>query len=156
LACLLLDRSPPTFINVALAIVQSIILVFALWIRASAIWIIFAVALFASFIAIREFLVEQKQLKRIWSAGVMFAVLGLHTFLVMMTLYPVCRSKGEIYHHMFSHAVIDQLQIHPGWSKKYAASYDFAVLDQMPYVASKKYLERHPPPDPENVFLTPD
>ena len=46
LACLLLDRSPASFINVALAIIQSIILVFALWIRASAVWVILALSSF--------------------------------------------------------------------------------------------------------------
>ena len=38
LGCLLLDRSPPSITNVASAIVHSIILVFAFWIRASTIW----------------------------------------------------------------------------------------------------------------------
>src|ERR1700730_11785846 len=53
LACLLQDRSRPSFMNVALAIVQSAILVFAFWIRASAIWVILAVSIFAAVIVIR-------------------------------------------------------------------------------------------------------
>jgi hypothetical protein len=156
LACLLLDRCPPSFMNGALATVQSIILVFAFWIRASAIWIILAVALFAGFVAIRGLLVGRKHLRRIWSAGVMFAVLGVHTLWVTVTLHPVYRSKGEISHHVLWHAVFYQLQFHPGWNKKYAASYDFAVLDEMPLVAAKKYLQRHAPPHPEDVYLTSD
>jgi hypothetical protein len=73
-----------------------------------------------------------------------------------MTLHPVYRSKGEISHHVFWHAVFYQLQFHPSWNKKYAVSYDFATLDELPPLAAKKYLLRHPPPNPEEVYLTED
>jgi hypothetical protein len=156
LGCLLLDRSPPSIINVASAIVQSIILVFAFWIRASAIWVILAVAVFAGLITIWGLLKRRNELRRVWCLGILLAVLAVHTLWVTMTLHPIYRSEGEISHHVFWHAVFSQLQLHPRWSEKYAALYDFATIDELPPVAAKKYLLRHPPPHPEEVYLTKD
>jgi hypothetical protein len=156
LGCLLRDRAPLSVMNVALAIVQSIIVVFSFWIRASAVWVIFAVTIFAAFIAIRGALSSRNEFKRIWPLGVLIAVLAAHTVWVTMTLHPVYRSKGEISHHVFWHAVFYQLQYHPRWNEKYAAFYDFASADELPVLAAKKYLLRHPPLDPEKVYLTPD
>src|SRR5439155_18688815 len=73
-----------------------------------------------------------------------------------VTLNPVYRSKGEISHHVFWQSVFYQLQFHPRWDKKYAASYDFATYDELPVLAAKKYLIRHLPSNPENLYLTPD
>jgi hypothetical protein len=156
LGCLLLDRSPPSIINVASAIVQSIILVFAFWIRASAIWVILAVAVFAALITIWGVLKRRSELRRVWCLGILLAVLAVHTLWVTMTLHPIYRSEGEISHHVFWHAVFYQLQFHPRWNEKYAASYDFATFDELPRVAARKYLLRHPPPHPEEVYLTQD
>jgi hypothetical protein len=156
LGCLLLDRSPPSISNVTSAIVQSIILVFAFWIRASAIWVILAVAIFAGLITIWGLLKRRSELRRVWCFGILLAVLAVHTLWVTMTLHPVYRSEGEISHHVFWHAVFSQLQFHPRWNEKYAASYDFATIDELPPVAAKKYLLRHPPPHPEQVYLTQD
>jgi hypothetical protein len=156
LGCLLLDRSPPSIINVASAIVQSIILVFAFWIRASAIWVILAVAIFAGLITIWGLLKRQNELRRVWCLGILLAVLAAHTLWVAMTLHPIYRSEGEISHHVFWHAIFYQLQFHPRWNEKYAASYDFATFDELPRVAARKYLLRHPPPHPEEVYLTQD
>jgi hypothetical protein len=156
LACLLLDRSPPSYANLALAILQSMILVFALWIRASAIWIILALAFFGGFVAVRRLLTGRKELRRIWSIGILLTVLATHMLWVTITLHPVYRSKGEISHHVFWQSLFYQLQFHPRWDKKYAASYDFATFDQLPLLAAKKYLIGHPPLDAEDVYLTPD
>jgi hypothetical protein len=151
LGCLLLDRSPPSIINVGLAIVQSIILVFVFWIRASAVWVILAVAVFAGLIIIWGLLKRQNELRRVWCLGILLAVLAVHTLWVTMTLHPIYRSEGEISHHVFC-----RLQFHPRWNEKYAASYDFATFDELPRVAAKKYLLRHPPRHPEEVYLTKD
>jgi hypothetical protein len=156
LGCLLLDRSPPSTINVASAIVQSIILVFAFWIRASAIWVILAVAVFAGLITIWGLLKGRNELRRVWCLGILLAVVAVHTLWVTMTLHPIYRSEGEISHHVFWHAVFYQLQFHPRWNEKYSASYDFATFDELPRVAARKYLLRHPPPHPEEVYLTKD
>src|SRR5262249_23046758 len=156
LGCLLLERSLPSISNLLLAIVQSIILVFAFWIRASALWVILAVATFAGLITIRGLLRRRNELRRVWCLGILLAVLAVHTLWTTMTLHPIYKSKGEISHHVFWHAVFYQLQLHPRWNENYAASYDFATSDDLPRVAAIKYLLRHPPSDPEEVYLTKD
>jgi hypothetical protein len=156
LGCLLLDRSPPSITNVASAIVQSMILIFAVWIRASAIWVILAVAVFAGLVTIWGLLKRRNELRRVWCLGILLAVLAVHTLWVTMTLHPIYRNEGEISHHVFWHAVFYQLQFHPRWNEKYAASYDFATFDELPPVAARKYLLRHPPSHPEEVYLPKD
>jgi hypothetical protein len=136
--------------------VQSIILVFAFWIRASAIWVILAVAVFAGLITIWGLLKRRNELRRVWCLGILLAVLAVHTLWVTMAIHPIYRSEGEISHHVFWHAVFSQLQFHPRWNEKYAALYDFATIDELPPVAAKKYLLRHPPSHPEEVYLTRD
>src|SRR5262249_32388417 len=137
LGCLLLDRSPPSIINVASAIVQSIILIFAFWIRAPAIWVILTITVFAGLITICGLLKRRNELRRVWCVGILLAVLGVHTLWVTMTLHPIYRSEGEISHHVFWHAVFYQLQFHPRWNENYAASYDFATFDELPRVAAR-------------------
>jgi hypothetical protein len=73
-----------------------------------------------------------------------------------MALHPIYKSGGEISHHVFWHSIFYQLQFHPRWNEKYAASYDFATADELPPLAARKYLLRHPPSDPDAVYLTPD
>jgi hypothetical protein len=156
LSCLMLDRSPPSISNVASAIVQSIILVFAFWIRASAIWVILSVAVFAGLITIWGLLKRRNEFRRVWCLGILLAVLAVHMLRVTTALHPIYKSEGEISHHVFWHAVFSQLQFHPRWNEKYAALYDFATIDELPPVAAKKYLLRHPPSHPEKVYLTRD
>jgi len=156
LACLILDRLPPFFSNVAPAVIQSIILILAAWIRASAVWVIVAVAVLAGFLAMRGLLKRRLELSRIWAAGVLFAALALHMVWLTIALHPIYKGGGEITHHVFWHSVFYQLQYHPRWNEKYAASYDFATADELPKVAARKYLLRHPPSDPDAVYLTPD
>lgn len=155
LACLILARLPPSFGNVALAILQSIVLVFAIWIRASALWVILAVAVLATLFAMRGLLKRRLELPRIWPAGVLFAVLALCMISLKIALHPIYNSGGEIAHHVFWHSIFYQLQFHPGWKEKYAASYA-ATYDELPMLAAKKYLSRHPPSDPDAVYLTSD
>jgi len=156
LGYLMRDRSRPLVMNVALAMVQSAIIVFAVWIRASAIWVILSLGIYAGLIAIRGLVTRHNGLRRIWPFAVLLVTLATHMLWVTMTVHPVYGSKGEISRHVFWHAVFYQLQGHPKWNEKYAASYDFAVGDQMPILAAKKYLLRHPPLDPDEVYLTPD
>src|ERR1700730_11211313 len=65
LGCLMRDRSRPLVMNVALAMVQSAIIVFAVWIRASAIWVILSLGIYAGLIAIRGLVTRHNGLRRI-------------------------------------------------------------------------------------------
>jgi hypothetical protein len=154
LACLLLDRAPPSLVNVASAILQSAILVFALWIRASAVWVVVAVAFLAGLMVMRGLLARRNELRHIWAFGVLIAVLSAPMLRIAISLHPVY--KNEISHHVLWHAVFYELQLHPRWNEKYAATYDFAGGDALPPLAARKYLLRYPPSNPEEVYLTPD
>jgi hypothetical protein len=156
LACLLVTRSPATPVEIALALLQSIILVFAVWIRATAIWAIMALSMLALGVAATELLKRRPVLPHMWSFGVLLAVWLVHAVWTSIALHPVYREKGEISHHVIWHGIFYQLQFNPQWREKYGAEYDNAVLDELPSVAARKYLTRHPPADPDEVYLTKD
>jgi len=156
LACLLLTKSRATRIDIALALLQSTILVFAVWIRATAIWAMLALSMLAVGVAIDGFLRRCFELRHMWSFGALLAVWLVHAFWTSTVLHPVYQEKGEIKHHVIWHAIFSQLQFHPQWRQKYAGEYDNAVLDELPALAARKYLIRHPPAEPDKVYLTED
>jgi len=156
LGCLLLDRSRPTPDNIVLTVIQSLILVFAIWIRSSASWVVVGVAALAALVSLRALLNSRFNPVQLWSLGVLLLVLAVHTVWASTALHPIYREKGEISRHVFWHAVFFRLQFHPGWDQKYSAAYDHARFDELPRVAALKYMQRHPPADPDAVYLTPD
>jgi hypothetical protein len=156
LACLLLTKAPATRVDIALALLQSIILVFAVWIRATAIWTIMVLVTLAVGVAVILMLNRRFKLRHMWSLGVLLAVWLAHAVWTSIVLHPVYRAKGEITHHVIWQAIFYQLQFHPQWRQKYGAEYDNAVLDELPALAASKYLIRHPPPNPDKVYLTED
>jgi ABC-type multidrug transport system fused ATPase/permease subunit len=156
LACIMLGRLRPSQANIAIAVVQSVVLVFALLIRVSAIWTVLSIVTLAILIGLSDVSRQRFGFIRFWSVAVLLAVWAVHATYVLVTLHPVYHGKGEISHHVFWHAVFYQLQFHPQWNQKYSAQFDNAQYDELPPVAAKKYLLRNPPPDPEAVYLTPD
>jgi hypothetical protein len=102
----------------------------------------------------RGLLARRNEFRHIWAFGVLIAVLCAHMLRVGISLHPVY--KNEISHHVLWHAVFYELQLHPRWNEKYAATYDFAGGDALPPLAARKYLLRYPPSNPEDVYLTPD
>jgi hypothetical protein len=156
LAGLLLENSRSSRAEVAGALLQCVILTFAIFIRATAVWILVGVVLLNFLIAIREVLGGRFKFTRLWVTGALLAVWAAHYVVVSLALHPAYRERGEITHHVFWHAVFYQLQFHPLWNEKYGAQFDGATYDELPPVAAKKYLLRHPPPDPAAVYFTPD
>jgi hypothetical protein len=156
LACLMLTRSSPTASNISLALLQSVILVFAFWIRASAIWVIFGVLVLTALVAVQEIRGRRLKLRSMWGLGVLLAVWALQTLWASVAVHPIYKEKGEIAHHVIWHAVFYQLQFHPEWERKYAAEYDNAQFDQLPMVAAKKYLLRHPDAASAAIYQTED
>src|SRR5262249_14362495 len=156
LACLIISKSPSTLINISSAVVQSIILIFAFWIRSTAIWVLAALSLLAISVALWEILQRRFNWRALWCWGILLSVWAQQAFLVSIALHPVYRDKGEISHHIVWHSLFYQLQFHPRWQEKYASQYDHAVYDDLPQVAAKKYLLRNLPPNPQRVYLTDD
>ena len=156
LACLIISKSRPTPINIGLAVLQSVILIFAFWIRSTAIWVLTALSLLAIAVALWKILQRRFNWRALWCWGILLGVWGLQAFLGSTALHPVYRDKGEISHHIVWHSLFYQLQFHPRWEENYASQYDHAVYDDLPQVAAKRYLLRNPPPDPQRVYLTED
>jgi len=156
LACLIISKSRPTPINISSAVVQSIILIFAFWIRSTAIWVLTALSLLAIAVALWEILQRRFRWRVLWCWGILVGVWALQAFLSAVALHPVYKDKGEIAHHVVWHSLFYQLQFHPHWEEKYASQYDHAIYDELPQVAARKYLLRNPPPDPQRVYLTED
>jgi hypothetical protein len=156
LACLIISKSRPTPINIGLAVLQSVILIFAFWIRSTAIWVLAALSLLAIAVALWKILQRRFNWRALWCWGILLGVWALQASLGSIALHPVYRHKGEISHHVVWRSLFYQLQFHPRWEAKYASQYDHAVYDELPEVAAKKYLLRHPPKDPQRVYLTED
>ncbi len=156
LAYLMLDRVEPSDRGLALAGAQSIILVFILHVRVSAVWILLGLVLIGAVVSIQELRKRRFAPIWLWSLGILAAVLYMQSFYVSATLHPVYRAKGEITRHVLWHAVFYSLQFHPDWKAKYAARFDNTAYDELPPTAAKQYLLRHPPADPRAVYLTED
>lgn len=150
------DRSPPFALNIVGIVIQSAILVFMFSIRASVVWALFAILVFWAIWSVRDVRTMKRLTSWGWVIGILLVVIGLHAFYVFQVLHPVYKQKGENTSHALWHALFYQLQFHPKWNEKYSAAYDHAKLDELPPIAAKKYLLRHPPPDPEVVYLTSD
>jgi hypothetical protein len=153
LACLIMIKSRPTAINIVLAVLQSVILIFAFWIRSTAIWVLAAVSLLAIAVALWETLQRRFRWRALWCWGALLGVWALQAFLSAVALHPVYKDKGEIPHHVVWHALFYQLQFHPHWEEKYASQYDHAVYDQLPQVAASKYFMRNLPSDPQRSYF---
>jgi hypothetical protein len=52
--------------------------------------------------------------------------------------------------------VFYQLQFYPQWKQKYASEFDNAPFDDLPPVAAKKYLMRHPATASAAIYQTED
>src|SRR5262249_18509475 len=124
LCCLMLDEPDPSLKRAALAVLQSVVLIFAFWIRASAIWVIFATILLAVILTIHELRSHKFKLLRLWSIGIFAGIWALQTLYVSIVLHPVYKQNGEITHHVLWHSVFYPLQFHPKWNERYAAQFD--------------------------------
>jgi len=156
LCCLMLDEPAPSPKSAILAVLQSVILIFTFWIRASAVWVIFATTLLAVILTTYELRSHKFKLLRLWSIGIFASIWALQAVYVSIVLHPVYKQKGEITHHVLWHSVFYPLQFHPKWNEKYAAQYDNTIFDDLPQTAAIKYLLRNPPSDPDAIYLTPD
>jgi len=157
IAMTMLARARPSPGRVALVVLQSAILVFGYWIRSSAFWSVLALLLFAVLLAGDALWRRSpKDLMRNWPVGILGLLAAGHFIFVSQTLHPAYQTANERPHHALWHALIYGVAIHPDWPRKYAAQFGLENVDEVPNVVAKSYLLRHPPKDPDAVFLTPD
>src|SRR5262249_46827858 len=82
---------PPARRNIGLEAVQAAMIVFACWIRSSAVWVPFALALLAVACAIHT-----RSPRGLWSFGLVVALWVLHGVFLTVALHPVYRKSGDI------------------------------------------------------------
>ena len=145
----------PSAGQVGLVALQSAILIFGYWIRSSAFWTVLGLIGLATLIVGYALWRRQpKQSVRNWP----FALLGLlaagHFMYVSLVLHPVYQSANERPHHPLWHALLFGVATHPDWLTKHAPQFELG--DAVPEMLARKYLERHPPENPDAVYLTPD
>lgn len=158
LAFVLTEGLRPTSWNIAAIALQACIVAFIVLIRASAVWVPFGLALLgiALLVSTGRRAPLLRRCGRLWSLGILLACLVLQQAWLLATLHPVYKEKKELTHHVVWHSFFFALALNPDWNTKYAAQFDHASFDEVPPTAAKKYLLRHPPADPDQVYLTPD
>jgi hypothetical protein len=155
IALAMLVRLRPSAGQVALVALQSAILIFGYWIRSSAFWTMLGLMGFAALIAGYALWRRQpKQLVRNWPFAVLALLAAGHFVYASLALHPVYQSANERPHHALWHALLWGVAIHPDWLSKHAPR--FEIGDAVPEMLAKNYLERHPPDNPDAVYLTPD
>jgi hypothetical protein len=155
IACLMLWRLRLSRADLALAALQAAILVFAFWIRVTAIWVILGLSFLASLMILKGAFERRIEVARLSSFGILVGAMLAYMLYVSVALHPVYSQNGEIKHHVLWHDVFYQLQTHPHWKEKYAIQFDRATGDLLPDVAAMKYLAQHPSADPW-IYLTED
>jgi hypothetical protein len=138
----------PSRRNVGLTALQAGMIVFACWIRSSAVWVPFGLLVLAACVGIRF-----RSLRGLWSLGLLAALFLLHSVYLTVMLDPVYRRSGDIGRHPMWHSIFYSLQLHPEWKTKYAATYHGADGDDLTPIVAKKYLERHPPADLQALYF---
>jgi len=155
-ACTLLYRLSPSPSNIAGVIIQSIILMFVMSIRASIIWAAFGIIVLALIVAVQGFRAKMGITASMWSVAILLIVASLQTLYFSRSLHPVYHKNGELGYHGVWHALFYQLQGHPGWQKKYASAYHNSAGDSLPQAAARYYLMQHPSVDPDSLYLDPN
>jgi hypothetical protein len=149
------SSSRPTGRDVLLVTIQSALIVFAVWVRAPAIWVPFAIlalALTLAALAFRRAGAAGAALVA-WPAGLLIAVWLLQSVYASLAVNPVYRERGDTPHHTIWHPIYYSLQLHPSWEAKYGASHNNERGDRQPQAAVTSYLEKHPPPPEEAASM---
>jgi hypothetical protein len=156
LALAALTRQPRTRLFISLAACQACILVFAYWTRSSALWAVLALFALAAPLAIGPGARRREYLRTLWPVGLLLALMGAHVVYAAISLHGIYRTGNERPYHALWHAVVSGLQVHPEWKAKYGARFEHAEFDEVSGAVAREYLRRHPPKNPDAVYLTAD
>jgi hypothetical protein len=159
------DEAPLRSWKVPVAIFQSVIILLAIHIRASAAWwilplLLAAVAGFLLFVrtgrrngaswigaTCRGFVAQ-------WQVLIAIAVVLIGVKAVAWSLHPVYSKEGWLQHHAVWHSIYYSFQFHPKYAEKYDAYHNGQGGDAMPIAAAMAYLKEHPEEDTPDIYLT--
>jgi hypothetical protein len=129
---------------------QSVILTFAIHVRASTQWIVIALALFWLVLIGRVWwrssatLVQSGRSLSLIAVGMIVLILAMGHFVAVLMAHPLYKLQGDLLTHPFWRGVYYSMQDNYDWAAKYGATVDGATGDDMPVVAVKKAIAKLP------------
>jgi hypothetical protein len=118
---------------------QACIVVFAISIRAVAIWVPFGLAILGTVLWL-----TRRSPRPLWPLGILLAIWVVHAVYVTQVLNPIYARMGGTGSHTLWHSIYFSLQWHPDWSTKYGESHRHATADNQPWAGAENYVARHP------------
>lgn len=150
------ERLPPSWPNAVALAIQAALVVFICSVRSSALWIVAAVAVLTAYALLSALWRRQPAsgLRSLWAGLVLALGFVVHGFAVSETLNPFYQRHGATTHHFLWPSILYSLQLNPEWRTEYLPVFgDAATGDGMPKAVVNKYLERHPPAHPEQIYM---
>jgi hypothetical protein len=118
---------------------QSSIIIFAISIRAVAIWLPFGLAILGTALWL-----SRRSPRSVWPLGILLGIWVVHAVYIIQVLNPVYGRTGSTGSHTAWHSIYYSLQMHPDWNAKYGESHRHATGDNQPWAGAENYVKRHP------------
>jgi hypothetical protein len=118
---------------------QASIVVFAISIRAVAIWVPFGLAVLGTALWL-----SRRCPRSLWPLGMLLGIWVVHAVYIVQVLDPIYARMGGTGSHSVWHSIYYSLQAHPNWKAKYDESHRYATGDNQPWAGAENYLARHP------------
>jgi hypothetical protein len=122
-----------------LVALQASIIVFAISIRAVAIWVPFGLTILGAALWL-----SRRSPRSLWPVGMLFGIWVVYTVYIIQVLNPIYTRMGGTGSHTVWHSIYYSLQVHPNWNTKYGESHRHAPGDMQPWAGAEYYLTRHP------------
>jgi hypothetical protein len=118
---------------------QASIVVFAISIRAVAIWVPFGLTILGTALWL-----SRRSPWSLWPLGILLGIWVVHAVYITQILNPIYTQMGGTGSHTLWHSIYYSLQVHPDWKTKYGESHRHATGDNQPWAGAELYLTRHP------------
>jgi hypothetical protein len=162
----MVDGVRPRWPKVAFLLPQAGFIFFAVHIRATAVWLLAALALamiVLSLPLIRDALRGRAALRVLgvrflnaqWPALMALLIVFGGLKVVSLSLHPSYKEGGWLQHHAMWHSIYYSLQYHPSFVEKYGAAHYGMAGDAMPMGAGLAYVKEHPEEDKPEIYFAP-
>jgi len=153
----------PRLSKIALLLPQAGFVFFAVHMRATAVWLVAALALAVLILSlprIREAIKYRAPPGRLlgrfviarWPAVMALVIVLGGLKAVSLSLHPTYKEGGWLQHHAMWHSIYYSLQFHPGFVEKYGAAHYGTAGDEMPHAAAFAYVTADPEEDKPEIY----